>query len=69
LEGKLTEKVHFGIEIDLTDFEYVRKTALQSEELGFDSIWVYDQSTRMYDGDVSPCCFDKKNTYWFYSDV
>lgn len=42
MEGKLTEKVHFGIEIDLTDFEYVRKTALQSEELGFDSIWIYD---------------------------
>ncbi len=42
MEGKLTEKVHFGIEVDLTNFEYVKKVALQSEALGFDSLWIYD---------------------------
>ncbi|UCH71057.1 MAG: TIGR03560 family F420-dependent LLM class oxidoreductase [Candidatus Bathyarchaeota archaeon] len=36
------EKVQFGIEIDIPNFEYVRKVALQSEALGFDSVWIWD---------------------------
>lgn len=36
------EKVQFGIEIDIPDFEYAKKVALQSEALGFDSIWIWD---------------------------
>ena len=36
------EKVQFGIEIDIPNFEYVKKIALQSEELGFDSVWIWD---------------------------
>ena len=36
------EKVQFGIEIDIPNFEYVKKVALQSEALGFDSVWIWD---------------------------
>jgi F420-dependent oxidoreductase-like protein len=36
------EKVQFGILIDPTNFKYVKEVALQSEKLGFDSIWIYD---------------------------
>jgi F420-dependent oxidoreductase-like protein len=35
-------KVQFGILIDPPNFKYVKKVALQSEKLGFDSIWIYD---------------------------
>jgi F420-dependent oxidoreductase-like protein len=42
LEGKLLEKVQFGVEIDIPNFEYARKVAVQSEALGFDSIWIWD---------------------------
>jgi len=38
----MMKKVQFGIEIDSPNFEYTRKVALQSEALGFDSIWIYD---------------------------
>jgi len=36
------EKVQFGILIDPPNFKYVKEVALQSEKLGFDSIWIYD---------------------------
>jgi F420-dependent oxidoreductase-like protein len=36
------EKIEFGILIDPPNFKYVKKVALQSEKLGFDSIWIYD---------------------------
>jgi F420-dependent oxidoreductase-like protein len=38
----MMKKVQFGIEIDIPNCEYIRKVALQSEALGFDSIWIYD---------------------------
>ncbi len=38
----MMKKVQFGIEIDSPNFEYTRKVTLQSEALGFDSIWIYD---------------------------
>jgi len=36
------EKIQFGILIDPPNFKYVKEVALQSEKLGFDSIWIYD---------------------------
>ena len=36
------EKVQFGILIDPPNFKYIKEVALQSEKLGFDSIWIYD---------------------------
>ena len=36
------EKVQFGIEIDVPNFEYAREAAVQSEALGFDSVWIWD---------------------------
>ncbi|UCE16325.1 MAG: TIGR03560 family F420-dependent LLM class oxidoreductase [Candidatus Bathyarchaeota archaeon] len=36
------EKIQFGIEVDIPNFEYARKVTFESEALGFDSVWIYD---------------------------
>jgi len=41
VEGSM-EKVQFGIEIDNPNFRHITEVALQSEALGFDSLWIYD---------------------------
>jgi F420-dependent oxidoreductase-like protein len=36
------EDVQFGVEIDVPNFDYARKVAVESEALDFDSVWIWD---------------------------